>query len=36
MLSVSQTCRLPGRSLFGFLIEAITASARHPRWSEQG
>ncbi|MBK5218389.1 MAG: IS66 family transposase [Thermoleophilia bacterium] len=28
MLSVSQTCRLQGRSLFGFLIEAITASAR--------
>jgi transposase len=28
MLSVSQTCRLQGRSLFGFLIEAITASTR--------
>lgn len=28
MLSVSQTCRLQGRSLFGFLVEAITASAR--------
>lgn len=28
MLSISQTCRLQGRSLFGFLIEAITASAR--------
>jgi transposase len=28
MLSVSQTCRLQGRSLFGFLIEAITATSR--------
>lgn len=28
MLSVSQSCRLQGRSLFGFLVEAITASAR--------
>lgn len=28
MLSVSGTCRLQGRSLFGFLIEALTASAR--------
>lgn len=28
MLSVSQTCRLQGRSLFGFLVEAITASSR--------
>lgn len=28
MLSVSQTCRLQGRSLFTFLIEAIGASAR--------
>lgn len=28
MLSVSQTCRLQDRSLFGFLVEAITASAR--------
>lgn len=28
MLSISQTCRLQGRSLFGFLVEAITASAR--------
>lgn len=28
MLSVSQTCRLQGRSLFGFPVEAITASAR--------
>ena len=28
MLSVSQTCRLQGRSLSGFLIEAITASSR--------
>jgi len=28
MLSVSQTCRLQGRSLFGFLIEAITAPSR--------
>lgn len=28
MLSVSQTCRLQGRSLFGFLVEALTASAR--------
>jgi transposase len=28
MLSVSQTCRLQGRSLFGFLAEAITASTR--------
>jgi hypothetical protein len=28
MLSVSQTCRLQGRSLFGFLVEALTASSR--------
>ena len=28
MLSVSQTCRLQRRSLFGFLVEAITASTR--------
>lgn len=28
MLSVSQTCRLQGRSLFGFLVAAITASSR--------
>jgi transposase len=28
MLSVSQSCRLQGRSLFGFLIEAIAASSR--------
>ncbi len=28
MLSVSLTCRLQGRSLFGFLVEAITASSR--------
>ncbi len=28
MLSVSQTCRLQGRSLFAFLVEAITASSR--------
>jgi transposase len=28
MLSISQTCRLQGRSLFGFLVEAITASSR--------
>jgi transposase len=28
MLSVSQTCRLQGRSLFGFLVEALTAGAR--------
>jgi len=28
MLSVSQTCRLQGRSLFAYLIEAITSSAR--------
>ncbi len=28
MLSVSQTCRLQGRSLFSFLVEALTASAR--------
>ncbi len=28
MLSVSQTCRLQGRSFFGFLVEALMASAR--------
>jgi len=28
MLSVSQTCRLQGHSLFGFLAEAITATPR--------
>jgi len=28
MLSVSQTCRLQGHSLFGFLAEAITATSR--------
>ncbi len=28
MLSVSGTCRLQGRSLFGFLVEALTASSR--------
>ncbi len=28
LLSVSQTCRLQGRSLFGFLVEAITATSR--------
>lgn len=28
MLSVSQTCRLQRRSLFGFLVEAITATSR--------
>lgn len=28
MLSISQTCRLQGRSLFGFLVDAITASSR--------
>jgi transposase len=28
MLSVSQTCRLQNRSLFGFLVEALTASSR--------
>jgi transposase len=28
MLSVSQTCRLQNRSLFGFLIQAITARSR--------
>jgi transposase len=28
MLSVSQTCRLQRRSLFGFLVEAITTTAR--------
>ncbi len=28
MLSISQTCRLQGRSLFGFLVEALTASSR--------
>lgn len=28
MLSISQTCRLQRRSLFGFLVETITASSR--------
>jgi len=28
MLSVSHTCRLQGRSLFGFVVEAITATSR--------
>ena len=28
MLSISQTCRLQRRSLFGFLVEAITATSR--------
>jgi transposase len=28
ILSISQTCRLQGRSLFGFLVEALTASSR--------
>jgi transposase len=28
MLSVSQTCRLQRRSLFGYLVEAITATSR--------
>jgi transposase len=28
MLSVSQTCRLQRRSLFGFLVEAVTAASR--------
>jgi len=28
MLSVSHTCRLQGRSLFGLLVEAISASSR--------